>query len=451
MITEQVSGFLALGVSPSVANRLASRGIVDPTPIQAGAIPFAMEGSDVLGLAQTGTGKTLAFGLPIAQRLDQGEVALILAPTRELAHQICDTMYQLGLKAALIVGGEAMGRQIKQLRNPHDVVVATPGRLMDHMQQRTYRLNRVVTVVLDEADRMLDMGFAPAIEKILAACPRDRQTLLFSATMPDSIEKLANKFLDNPKRVEVAPQGSASELVDQELIYVPQEQKRDELCRILNIEEGTVLVFSRTRHGARKLTQAIREEGHAVAEIHAARSLAQRREALNGFKNGRYRVLVATDIAARGIDVKDIALVVNYDVPEHAEDYVHRIGRTGRAGARGRAVTLALPGQRKLIRAIERLLGDQIDANRGSEEVQREVKAIAKQDPTRPGKKRFHREPHSHTGNKKSGSGHGQSGKGRSSNSGHSNSSRSAAPAEPRRATGFERFDRRRAGSKRTR
>ncbi|MFM9874005.1 MAG: DEAD/DEAH box helicase [Fimbriimonadaceae bacterium] len=357
-ITE--TGFLALGVSENFVNRLQRQSIVEPTPIQAGAIPLALAGHDVIGLAQTGTGKTLAFGLPMAERLERGEVGLVLAPTRELAQQIAESLEILGIRSVLVVGGANMGRQIGELRRPHDVVVATPGRLMDHLRQGTFNLRRIRITVLDEADRMLDMGFAPDIRLILSQCPTPRQTLLFSATMPRGIEDLAMEFLDSPQRVEVAPQGTASELVSQELVYLRHEEKFDKLNEILEEAPGTFLVFSRTRHGARKLSKALREEGHKSAEIHSDRTLAQRREALGGFKDGRYRVLVATDIAARGIDVKDISVVVNFDVPEHSEDYIHRIGRTGRAGSKGRAITLALPGQKRLIRNIERLMGEEM-------------------------------------------------------------------------------------------
>jgi ATP-dependent RNA helicase RhlE len=357
-ITE--TGFLALGVSENFVNRLQRQSIVEPTPIQAGAIPLALAGHDVIGLAQTGTGKTLAFGLPMVERLERGEVGLVLAPTRELAQQIAESLEILGVRSVLVVGGANMSRQVGELRRPHDVVVATPGRLMDHLRQGTYTLRRIRITVLDEADRMLDMGFAPDIRLILSQCPTPRQTLLFSATMPRGIEDLAMEFLDSPKRIEVAPQGTASELVSQELIYLRHEEKFDKLTEILDEGPGTFLVFSRTRHGARKISKALREEGHKSAEIHSDRTLAQRREALSGFKDGRYRVLVATDIAARGIDVKDISVVVNFDVPEHSEDYIHRIGRTGRAGAKGRAITLALPGQKRLIRNIERLMGDEM-------------------------------------------------------------------------------------------
>lgn len=389
MNTQTVLGFDALGISAGLTNRLKTRGIVEPTPIQAGAIPVALDGHDLIGLAQTGTGKTLAFGLPLMETLRGREVALVLAPTRELAHQIQDTFRGLGATAVLVVGGESMYRQVKELKYPHDIVVATPGRLMDHLEQRTYKLDRIKAVVLDEADRMLDMGFSKAIEKILSLCPAERQTMLFSATMPPEIEKLATKFLRNPERVEVEGLGSPNELVDQELVYLPHEEKGPALSRLLKEEEGTVLVFSRTRHGARKLAKSIRGQGHEAAEIHSDRTLAQRREALRGFKTGRYRVLVATDIAARGIDVKEISLVVNYDVPENPEDYVHRIGRTGRAGARGRAVTLAIPAQRPMVRAIEKVLGDRIELGANSLPVAIEQPRGNRGEAPRPGKARF--------------------------------------------------------------
>jgi ATP-dependent RNA helicase RhlE len=350
-----------MGVSRRTVEALAMKSILKPTPIQSGAIPPAMDGRDVIGLAQTGTGKTVAFGVPIVERLESGQVALVLAPTRELAHQISDSLAILGLRTVLVVGGESMSRQVGQLRKPHDLVVATPGRLMDHLGQRTYQLRRIRIAVLDEADRMLDMGFAPDIKKILDQCPRPRQTLLFSATMPDSIEELAMEFLNDPVRIEVAPQGTASELVDQSVWWLKHDEKPEALKQLLDTVPGSVLVFARTRHGARKLARNVNDMGVMAAEIHADRTLAQRRAALAGFKEGLYRVLVATDIAARGIDVKGISLVVNWDLPENAEDYVHRIGRTGRAGMKGLAVSLALHGQKRLVRSIERLMSTRLE------------------------------------------------------------------------------------------
>lgn len=331
--------------------------ITEPTEIQAAAIPVALTGVDLVGLAQTGTGKTLAFALPMLTRLGVHEQGLVLAPTRELAVQIRDTFQSLGVKSALLIGGAPMNKQVNQLRSNPRVIIATPGRLADHLSQRTVRLDQVRVAVLDEADRMLDMGFIGPIRDILSRTPRDRQTLLFSATFPSEIAQLASEFMNNPERVEVARQGTAAELVEQELVVLPQDHKAEMLRTILNEERGTVLVFSRTRHGAAKLAKAARGHGHTATEIHSDRTLSQRLSALNGFKTGEYRVLVATDIAARGIDVKGISLVVNYDVPENPEDYVHRIGRTGRAGAHGKAVMLATPEQHRDVRDIEKLMG----------------------------------------------------------------------------------------------
>jgi len=352
----QKQGFGALNLPPAILAKLDRAGFVTPTPIQAQAIPPALEGVDLVGIAQTGTGKTLAFGLPIVSRLKPGQVALIIAPTRELADQIEEVFYLLGVSTARLIGGESMGRQVAQLRRKPSVIVATPGRLEDHMERGTVSLAGVAIVVLDEADRMLDMGFAPAIRRILAHTPKKRQTMLFSATMPREIADLAATYLVEPVRIDVAPQGTVASGVDQELLMVAKDDKNETLREILHEHRGTVLVFARTRHGARKIARTVRGCGPAAAELHADRTLAQRRAALDGFKTGEHRVLVATDIAARGIDVKDIALVVNYDVPEKPEDYVHRIGRTGRAGAKGRAIMLATPEQHKDVRDIERLL-----------------------------------------------------------------------------------------------
>lgn len=360
-ITPTISGFAPLGISMPLLQRLAGQGISEPTPIQSGAIPQVLTGRDLIGLANTGTGKTLAFALPMAQLLGKGEIGLVLAPTRELAQQIEETFRSLGLKSALIVGGAGYRGQVNALRSNPQIIVATPGRFMDLMEQDAIRLERITIATLDEADRMLDMGFARAIRTILGALICRRQTLLFSATMPTQIEDLARVHLTNPAKVKVSDDSSTPDLVEQELLFLDFDHKPMVLADLLDEHEGTVLVFSRTRHGAKKLARTIRGQGHTAAEIHADRSLSQRREALAGFKSGDYRILVATDIAARGIDVKGISLVVNYDLPETPEDYVHRIGRTGRAGAKGRAITLALPEQTANVRQIERLLGSSLE------------------------------------------------------------------------------------------
>jgi ATP-dependent RNA helicase RhlE len=359
-------GFSDLGVAPGLAGLLHQAGIVTPTPIQALALPVAHSGRDLIGLAETGSGKTLAFALPMAARLGEGEVGLVLAPTRELAEQISATFESLGVRCALVVGGRSSSDQVRRLRARPRVIVATPGRLMDHLGSGAARLDRVRVVALDEADRMLDMGFAPAVRRILSAAPKARQTLLFSATLPPEIESLSSEFLDRPERLMASPPGKAPRLVRQEVRYVLSETKGSALDEALAEHPGPVLVFVRTRHGARKLARRLQDDGHSAAEIHADRSQSQRREALLRFKTGLRRILVATDVASRGIDVKDVALVLNYDVPEKPEDYVHRIGRTGRAGAAGTALMLALPEQRKDVRDIERLMGEEIAVSASS-------------------------------------------------------------------------------------
>lgn len=350
------NGFADLGLPSHVLERVARLGFTTPTPIQAQAIPVALTGRDLVGVAETGTGKTMAFGLPIASILSRHENALVLAPTRELALQIEESLCKIGLKCAVLIGGASMSVQVHRLRSRPQIVVATPGRLIDHLEQRTISLDHVSVVVLDEADRMLDMGFAPAVERILSSVPKIRQTMLFSATMPAGVETIANRHMVDPEHIAVSRPGTAARNVEQELYVVEHADKPGLLKELLQSHDGPTLVFARTRHGARKLAASVRAFGHSAAEIHADRTLAQRRAALDGFKSGQYRVLVATDIAARGIDVKDIALVVNYDVPDNPEDYIHRIGRTGRAGADGKAVTFALPEQHADVRGIEKVM-----------------------------------------------------------------------------------------------
>jgi len=353
--------FFGLGIAPRLLETIGRLKYTVPTPIQLKAIPVAVEGKDVIGVAQTGTGKTLAFGIPMIQRLAQvGGQGLVLLPTRELALQVDEVMQLLGrshgLRTVVIIGGAAMGRQIEGLsRHPH-IIVATPGRLNDHLMQRTVNLNGVKILVLDEADRMLDMGFAPQIIKILKHLPRQRQTMLFSATMPAAIVGLARNYMQLPVQVEIAPSGTAAAGVSHELFFTQKEQKTRLLAKLLERYRGTVLVFTRTKHGARKLERSVTAMGHQASSLHSDRTLAQRRQALDGFKSGRYRVLVATDIAARGIDVSNIELVVNYDLPGQPEDYIHRIGRTGRANRQGRAISFATPDQYSDVRSIEKLL-----------------------------------------------------------------------------------------------
>ncbi len=355
-------GFYGLGIAPSILDILEKLHYKSPTPIQEKVIPEAIQGKDVVGIAQTGTGKTLAFGIPMIQRLAQTKSGqgLVVLPTRELALQVDEVLRKvgtsLGLRTAILIGGAAFGPQMNALsRKPH-IIIATPGRLIDHLEQKTVRLDGTSIVVLDEADRMLDMGFAPQIQKIFHALPKERQTMFFSATMPSAIMRMATTQMKLPVSIEIAPAGTTAERVVQELFIVPREQKISLLKKMLEKYHGSTLVFTRTKHGASKVVRQIRDLGFTAAEIHSNRSLNQRREALDGFKSGKYRVLVATDIASRGIDVVGIELVINFDLPSTSDDYVHRIGRTARAGAEGRAITFATADQYLEIRSIERLI-----------------------------------------------------------------------------------------------
>jgi ATP-dependent RNA helicase RhlE len=354
--------FRGLGIAPSILTVLDKLNFNIPTPIQAQSIPIAIEGKDVMGIAQTGTGKTLAFGIPMIQRLlsEDGRTGLVLLPTRELAEQVDESIRRigapLGIRTAVLIGGEPIGRQIAAIRRGPHIVIATPGRLIDHLEQRILALKGVGVVVLDEADRMLDMGFAPQLKKILAALPQERQTMLFSATMPENIVTMARAYLKLPIRVEIARPGTAATNVTQELFIVTQPEKPQLLEKVLQQYRGSVLVFTRTKFSAKKIAAHLRALGHTAAEMHSNRSLSQRRDALDGFKKGKYRVVVATDIAARGIDVSNIELVINYDLPTVAEDYVHRIGRTGRAGGSGHAISFARPDEKRDVMTIERVM-----------------------------------------------------------------------------------------------
>jgi len=353
--------FYGLGIAPKIIDSLNYLKFKNATPIQYKAIPVALEGKDLIGVAQTGTGKTMAFVIPTVQHLAQNRSsALIIVPTRELAIQVEESVrkiaHSFGIKSAVLIGGDPINKQVRQLSLHPRILIATPGRLIDLMQQRKVRLNEVGILILDEADRMLDMGFAPQIEQILKAVPHNRQTLLFSATMPGTIVKMASAHMRFPVQVEIAPPGTTAEKVTHELFIVGREMKKELLAKVLAQYRGSVLLFCRTKIGTQKIVRAIRHFGHSAAEIHSDRSLSQRREALQGFKTGKYRVLAATDIAARGIDVSGIELVINYDIPDDAENYVHRIGRTGRAGKAGHAISFATPDQRKDVQNIERLI-----------------------------------------------------------------------------------------------
>lgn len=353
--------FYGLGIAPALLQVLENLKYTVPTPIQHHAIPVAIEGKDVIGVAQTGTGKTLAFGIPMLQSIAQNKGrGLVVLPTRELALQVEEVLHKLGksfgLRTAVLIGGASMNTQIQALKRDPHVIVATPGRLNDHLQQKLLSLAKISILVLDEADRMLDMGFLPQIQKMLNVLPKNRQTMLFSATLPPSIIRIATSHMKLPLHIEVSPSGTAAENVMQEIFIVRKDAKIRLLEKILSEYKGSTLVFTRTKYIASRIARAVRAMGHTSAEIHSNRSLGQRKEALAGFKRGNYRVLVATDIASRGIDVVGIELVLNYDLPSNSEDYVHRIGRTGRAGAEGHAISFALPEEHYEVRGIERLI-----------------------------------------------------------------------------------------------
>jgi len=356
-----MSTFADLGLSQKSLHALAHAGFEHPTPIQARAIPPALAGKDVIGTAATGTGKTAAFVLPILERLagKTGTRALVLAPTRELALQIGEEVERFGrgrhVRGAVVIGGVGMGQQTAAFRDRHEIVIATPGRLVDHLGQGTARLDGIEILVLDEADRMLDMGFKPQLTRILQRVPKVRQTLLFSATMGGEVADFAREALRDPVRVEVARSGTTAERAVQHVFLATQEEKLPLLLALLEADDLSTLVFTRTKRRADKVWKAVARAGHKVARIHADRSQGQRRMALDGFKDGTYRVLVATDIAARGIDVAEIGHVVNFDLPHVAEDYVHRVGRTARAAASGRASSFAAPEEKDLLRGIEKL------------------------------------------------------------------------------------------------
>lgn len=353
--------FLNLGIAPKMLEILESMKFVTPTPIQHKAIPVVLEGNDIVAVAQTGTGKTLAFGIPTIQRLVSGSGrALVLVPTRELALQVHEVLKEIlhsfGMKSACIIGGAPMRKQITDLEKNPSMIIATPGRLVDHMEQRNVDLGDVGIFVLDEADRMFDMGFAPQVNRVMRGLPKKRQTLLFSATMPEGIVNLAAKYMKLPIEVEIAPSGTAAEHVTQELFIVKEEAKNKLVQSLLRQYKGSVLIFARTKLRAMVVNRAVRDMGFKAVQIHSDRTMGQRKEAIEGFKSGLYRVLIATDIASRGIDVSGIELVINYDIPDDVENYVHRIGRTGRAGNTGMAITFATPAQGGDVVKIEKMI-----------------------------------------------------------------------------------------------
>lgn len=344
-------------------------GYVDPTPIQLRAIPLILSGKDVIGSAQTGTGKTAAFSLPILTKLGPHQSyprVLVLEPTRELAAQVETAIRDFSrftdLKTAVLFGGVGYGRQMDALKNGVDVIIATPGRLLDHLERGTCRLDRIEYLVLDEADRMLDMGFLPDVRRIVQKVPRERQTMLFSATVPPQIETLIKWAMRNPETIEIGVRRSPAETVKHVIYPVAEAQKTDLLLALLDrVHYESVIVFCRTKHGADRIAQLLKRNNHAVAVLHSNRTQREREQALKGFREGKFEVLVATDIAARGLDIADVSHVINYDVPHHPEDYIHRIGRTGRAEATGDAFTLMVAEDSKHVAAIERFIGKKVE------------------------------------------------------------------------------------------
>ncbi len=358
--------FETLGIDPRCLRVLKAQGITHPTPIQAKAVPAALEGRDVVAVAQTGTGKTLAFGLPTLARLadaKQGRCAmLVLTPTRELAHQVHNVLERLGkpmgLRAVCVYGGVGLEPQAKALRRGPSIIVATPGRLLDHIARNNVRFDALSVLVLDEADRMLDMGFLPDIKRILGNLPKDRQTLMFSATFPQAIARLASNMLRDPVRIEIGAVAKPADAVQQEVFTVAQDNKMKLLTQILDKPHvRSALVFIRTKRRTDRVARNLQKAGVKAQAIHGDRSQRQRQQAIDGFRRGQYKVLVATDVAARGLDVEGITHVVNFDIPGSSDDYIHRIGRTARANAKGDAITFVSPNESVELGAIEKALG----------------------------------------------------------------------------------------------
>ncbi len=361
--------FTKFGLSEPILQGVRAMGYTDPTPIQLRAIPLIMEGQDVIGSAQTGTGKTAAFSLPILSKLGghgNGTRVLILEPTRELAAQvetaIRDFARFTNLRVAVVFGGVGYGRQMDELKRGTDIIVATPGRLLDHLERGTCRLDQVQHLILDEADRMLDMGFLPDVRRIVEKCPRNRQTLLFSATVPPQIESLIKWAMHNPQTIEIGARRSPAETVKHVIYPVAEDQKSDLLRALLDhVHYESVIVFCRTKNRADRIAHLLKKNNHSVAVLHSNRTQREREQALKGFRDGRFEVLVATDIAARGLDIADVSHVINYDVPQHPEDYIHRIGRTGRAEATGDAFTLMVAEDSSHVASIERFISQKIE------------------------------------------------------------------------------------------
>lgn len=372
--------FQALGVQPDLVAALSQINITTPTPVQTAALPVLLAGEDLLASAQTGTGKTIAYLLPILQQLlnSKTETALILAPTRELALQIKTSITgllpkQSGIFTAVLIGGEAMPKQFAQLKRRPRIIVATPGRLNDHLQRKSVTLTNTRFLVLDETDRMLDMGFTPQLEAICQHLPQQRQTLMFSATMPKNIMQLSSKYLSNPQRIAIGQENKAVENIQQTVIKTPHKEKLPRLLEELESRNGSVIVFVKTKRSAEELAHTLSTSNHTAKAIHGDLKQSQRARVIQGFRNQSHRIMVATDVAARGLDVPHIQHVINFDLPQCPEDYIHRIGRTGRAGASGEAVCFVSPGETHLWKAIDRLMNPSSSNANANEENSRET------------------------------------------------------------------------------
>ncbi|MDC3028550.1 DEAD/DEAH box helicase [Candidatus Pelagibacter sp.] len=355
--------FSELPIDNKLKNSIRFADFITPTPIQSKSIPISLTGKDILGTAQTGTGKTLAFTIPMINKLliDKNTMALIVCPTRELATQVMQTVLKLnvreiGIGNALLIGGESMQKQLKKLKKRARIIVGTPGRINDHLKRQSLNLSKVSYLVLDETDRMLDMGFTPQIETILKFIPKEHQTLLFSATLPNNILRISEKYLNNPERIAIGSLSTPIEKIKQETFQITQDKKYHELINQLVERSGSILVFVKTKHGADKIVKRLKYDGHSADAIHGNLRQSKRDRVINNFRNGKIRILIATDVAARGLDIPLIKHVINYDLPQVPEDYIHRVGRTGRAGKEGSSLTFITPNDKSMWNSISRLI-----------------------------------------------------------------------------------------------
>jgi len=358
-----MQNFNELQIDNKLKNSISAANFKTPTPIQSKSIPLGLSGKDILGTAQTGTGKTLAFTIPMINKLilNKSSMALIVCPTRELASQVMQIILKLnvreiGIGNALLIGGESMQKQLRKLNKRARIIVGTPGRINDHLKRKSLNLSRVTYLVLDETDRMLDMGFTPQIELILKFIPKNHQTLLFSATLPNNILKISDKYLNKPERISVGSLSTPIEKIKQETFQITQDKKYHELINQLVERNGSILVFVKTKHGADKIVKRLKYDGHSAEAIHGNLRQSKRERVITGFRNGKYRILIATDVASRGLDIPLIQHVINYDLPQVPEDYIHRIGRTGRAGKEGSALTFLTNHDKNMWKAIQRLI-----------------------------------------------------------------------------------------------